>query len=256
MSLNPMMPALASILVIGGAILVPTVARAEVYELRTYTTNEGKLDNLNARFRDHTVGLFDKHGMESIGYWVPTDEPRSENTLIYVLRHQSREVASASWKAFIEDPEWAKVAEESQKDGRILAKAPESVYMDAADFSPEFSSGVPGDEVVFELRVYKTNEGKLGNLDARFRDNTIRIFDRHGLQSVAYWHPLDEPSSSNTLIYILRHESREAAGAAWQAFGADEEWQKVARESQVDGRILSERPSATYMKATDYSAIR
>ena len=256
MSLNSMMPAVASILAMGGLILVPIVAQAEVYELRTYTTNEGKLDNLNARFRDHTVDLFDKHGMESVGYWVPTDEPQSDNTLIYVLRHQSREAASASWKAFIADPEWTKVAEESQKDGRILAKAPESVFMDAADYSPDFPSGQPGDEVVFELRVYKTNEGKLGNLDARFRDNTIRIFDRYGMKSVAYWHPIDEPGASDTLIYILRHQSREAAGASWQAFGADEEWRKVARESEVDGRILSERPAATYMNATDYSAMR
>ena len=248
MSFNPAALAAASILVLGVTTLVPTVAQAEVFELRTYTTNEGKLDNLNARFRDHTVALFDKHGMESVGYWVPTDEPLSANTLIYVLRHESREAAAASWKAFIEDPAWAKVAEESQKDGRILAKAPESVYMDAATYSR--------DDDVFELRVYKTNAGKLGNLDARFRDNTIRIFDRHGMKSVAYWHPTDKPDSANTLIYILRHDSRESAGASWTAFGGDEEWQKVAKESQVDGRILSERPTATFMKATDYSAIR
>ena len=146
MTLNRMMSALASSLAMGGGILVPTVAQAEVFELRTYTTNEGKLDNLNARFRDHTIALFDKHGMESVGYWVPTDEPQSANTLIYVLRHESREAAGASWKAFIEDPAWAKVAEESQKDGRILAKAPESVYMEAAEYSPDFTSGQPGDE--------------------------------------------------------------------------------------------------------------
>ena len=256
MSLDRMMPAFASILAVGGTILVPATAKAEVYELRTYTTNEGKLDNLNARFRDHTVALFDKHGMESVAYWVPTDEPQSANTLIYVLRHESREAASASWKAFIEDPAWAKVAEESQKDGRILAKAPESVFMEATDYSPAISSGEAGDEAVFELRVYKTNEGKLGNLDARFRDHTIRIFDRHGMKSVAYWHPTDEPDSSDTLIYILRHESREAAGTSWRAFGADEEWQKVAKESQVDGSILSGRPASTYMEPTDYSALR
>jgi hypothetical protein len=253
MSLNRIVPALASVLVI--AVLAPTLAQAEVYELRTYTTNEGKLPNLNARFRDHTVALFDKHGMQSVGYWVPTDEPESANTLIYVLRHESREAAGASWKAFIEDPEWTKVATESQKDGRILAKAPESVFMEAADYSPDFSSGKGGD-AVFELRIYKTNEGKLENLDARFRDHTIRIFDKHGMKSVAYWHPTEEPDSSNTLIYILRHESREAAGASWRAFGGDEEWKKVAEESQVDGRILAERPAATFMKATDYSAIR
>ncbi len=256
MSTIRMFPAAAAILAMTGSLLAPSIATAEVYELRTYTTNESKLENLNARFRDHTVDLFEKHGMESVGYWVPTDEPLSKNTLIYVLRHESREAAGESWKAFIADPEWAKVAEESQKDGRILAKAPESVFMSAADYSPDPAGADGDDETVFELRVYKTNEGKLGNLDARFRDNTIRIFDRHGLQSVAYWHPTDEPDSQDTLIYILRHASREAAGASWRAFGGDEEWKKVAKESQLDGQILRERPKATYMKATDYSAMR
>ena len=230
-------------------------AFAEVFELRTYTTNEGKLDNLNARFRDHTVNLFNKHGMESVGYWVPTDGPKAKNTLIYVLKHESREAAKASWRAFIADPEWKKVAAESQKDGRILAKAPESVYMDATDYSAEFESE-KSEDAVFELRIYRCNENQLKNLDARFRDHTIRIFKRHGMQSVAYWHPTDKPASKDTLIYIIRHESREAAGASWKAFGGDEEWKRVARESQKNGRFLRERPESTYMKATDYSAIQ
>ena len=109
---------------------------------------------------------------------------------------------------------------------------------------------------MFELRVYRCNEDKLSNLDARFRDHTIRIFNRHGLKSVAYWHPTDEPSSKDTLIYILRHEGRDAAGTSWKAFGSDEEWRKVAQESQKDGRFLRERPESIYMKATDYSAIQ
>ena len=229
---------------------------ADVFEMRTYTTNEGKLDNLNARFRDHTVRLFKKHGMESVGYWVPTDGPAAKNTLIYVLRHKSREAAQASWKAFLADPEWQKVAAESQKDGRILAKAPESVFMELTDYSPEYANGQQGEDAVFELRIYRCNEGKLKNLDARFRDHTIRLFNRHGIQSVAYWHPAEAPASEDTLIYIVRHKSRDAARASWKAFGADEEWQKVARESQQDGRFLRERPESIYMKATDYSAIR
>lgn len=100
----------------------PLTVQAEVFELRTYTTNEGKLDNLNARFRDHTVGLFKKHGMESVGYWVPTDEAQSKNTLIYVIKHASRDAAKASWQAFLADPEWKVVAKASQVDGQILAK--------------------------------------------------------------------------------------------------------------------------------------
>ena len=236
--------------------LMTSVALADVYELRTYTTEEGKLDALNARFRDHTVGLFTKHGMESVGYWVPTEEPQSANTLIYVLKHKSREAAKASWAAFLADPDWQKAATESEKGGKILAKAPDSVFMEATDYTPKFTYDKTGDEGVFELRVYRCNEGKLPNLDARFRDHTIRLFDRHGIQSVAYWHPTDEPASKDTLIYIVRHESRDAAAASWKAFGADEEWKKVAVESQKDGQFLRERPESTYMKPTDYSAIK
>jgi len=236
--------------------LPPANVSADVYELRTYTTNDGKLENLNVRFRDHTVRLFSKHGMESVGYWVPVDEPKSKNTLIYVLRHESRDAARAAWQAFITDSEWKKVARQSQLDGRILARAPESVFMEAADYTPTFSDHRKSDDSVFELRIYRTNEGKRKNLDARFRDHTIRIFNRHGMKSVAYWHPVDEPDSQDTLIYILRHDSRDAAKASWKSFGGDEEWKKVARESQSDGRFLRERPESIYMKATDYSAIR
>lgn len=107
----------------------------QVFELRTYTTNDGKLPNLLARFRDHTMRIFENHGMTNIGYFVPQDSPLSDNTLIYVLGHDSREAATTSWSKFREDPEWARVAEESQRDGRIVAEV-ESVFMDATDFSP------------------------------------------------------------------------------------------------------------------------
>lgn len=230
---------------------------ADVYELRTYTTNEGKLDALNARFRDHTVRLFKKHGIDSVGYWVPTDGEKSKNTLIYVIKHKSRDAAKASWEAFLADPEWKKAAAESGV-GR-LAKPPESVYLEATDYSPKSAAGTPEEDredAVFELRTYRCEEGKLKNLDARFRDHTIRIFNRHGMQSVAYWHPTDEPASRDTLIYILRHKSRDAATKSWLSFIADEEWKKVAKESQVDGKILRERPESIFMKATDYSQIK
>lgn len=244
------------VMLLASSFLLTAKASADVYELRTYTTNEGKLDNLNARFRDHTVALFKKHGMESVGYWVPTDEPTSMNTLIYVIKHASRDSAKASWKAFLADPDWQKVAKESQVDGQILAKAPDAVFMEATDYSPEYSTAEKSGDAVYELRIYRCEEGKLPNLDARFLYHTIRLFERHGIRNVAYWHPTDEPDSNDTLIYIVRHDSRAAAQTSWKAFGADEEWKKVAAESQKDGKFLRERPESIYMKATDYSAIR
>jgi NIPSNAP len=110
-------------------------AQNRVFELRTYTCNEGKLETLKARFRDHTIEIFKRHGMESIGYWVPQDGEKSKTTLIYIIAHTSREQATKNWKEFGADPEWKKVAADSELNGKILAKPPESVFMDPTDFS-------------------------------------------------------------------------------------------------------------------------
>ena len=125
---------------IGNSISVSEDASAgsetdQVFELRTYTAAEGKFDDLLARFRDHTLRIFEKHGMTNVGYWTPQDEPLSANTLIYVLAHPSREEAEQSWRDFSSDPEWQSVAEESQRDGRLIAGL-ERVFLDPTDFSP------------------------------------------------------------------------------------------------------------------------
>ena len=109
-------------------------AAGRVFELRTYTAEEGKLDAVNARFRDHTTKLLEKHGMENIGYWTPQDEPLRSSTLIYIVAHKSRDAAKASWDAFRADPEWTRVKEASEKDGRLVTKV-DSVFMDAVDYS-------------------------------------------------------------------------------------------------------------------------
>src|SRR5438128_10871529 len=95
---------------------------ATVFELRTYTAPEGKLPELQKRFRDHTRRIFDKHAMKSIGYWIPQDAPQSQNTLIYILQHPSREAAMKNWADFSADPEWKKVSAESQVNGQIVSK--------------------------------------------------------------------------------------------------------------------------------------
>ena len=105
-----------------------------VFELRTYTATEGKLPDLEKRFRDHTVRIFEHHNMTSIGYWVPQDAPKSENTLIYIISHESRDAAKKNWDDFRNDPEWKKVAAESEANGKIVAKV-ESVFMTPTDFS-------------------------------------------------------------------------------------------------------------------------
>jgi len=115
-----------------------TTANAQgpkVFELRTYTTLDGRLPNLLARFGDHTMRIFENHDMHNVGYFVPQDSPASENTLIYVISHDSREAAEKSWGAFRDDPQWQRVRAESQVDGEIVSNV-ESVFMEATGFSP------------------------------------------------------------------------------------------------------------------------
>ena len=110
-------------------------ASTRVYELRTYTTLDGRLPALETRFREHTMQIFEKHGMKNVGYWIPQDEPKHSNTLVYIISHESRAAAKANWAAFVADPEWKEVAKASEADGKIVQKV-ESVYLDAASYSP------------------------------------------------------------------------------------------------------------------------
>jgi NIPSNAP protein len=143
--MNTKLLAAAGLLVAGfaaGRVTSPAVVVAaapqpppRIFELRTYTAIDGKLTNVNARFRDHTRRIFDKHNMTSIGYWTPSEGPTADTTLIYILAHPSREEAKKNWAEFSADPEWQKVKAESEAAGRIVAKA-ESVFMNATDYSP------------------------------------------------------------------------------------------------------------------------
>jgi hypothetical protein len=101
------------------------------FELRSYTIrpdSPGSIDTLHTRFREHTLRLFKKHGMEVVGFWHATSKP---NTLVYILAYKDREARDAAWKAFQTDAEWAKVKGELQ-----VTSAIESVFMNATDYGP------------------------------------------------------------------------------------------------------------------------
>jgi len=108
---------------------------SRVFELRIYHTFPGRLPALQTRFREHTIAIFNKHHMTSIGYWVPQDAPQKDNTLIYIISHESRDAAKKNWAEFQADPEWQQVSKASEVDGKIVEKV-ESTYMDATDYSP------------------------------------------------------------------------------------------------------------------------
>ena len=119
---------------LGFTVLSASNPPHHVYELRMYHVNQGKTEALQARFRDYTDGLFKRHNMKSVGYWVPEDAPASQNLFIYILEHPSRQEAEKNWAAFQADPEWKKVKLESEAQGPLVDHI-DRYFMDPTSYS-------------------------------------------------------------------------------------------------------------------------
>src|SRR5688572_9851673 len=174
-------------------------AGAVCYELRVYYAAEGKLNALNERFRNHTCALFTKHGMTNIGYWMPLENP--ERKLYYILSFPDRKARDASFKAFGADPDWKRAFAESEKNGKLVTKV-ESTFLHTTDFSPEVKPEKKDPARVFELRTYTTSPGDLSRLHERFRNHTVALFSKHGMEHFGYWSlDKDQKGAEDTLVY-------------------------------------------------------
>jgi hypothetical protein len=197
----------------------------KLYELRIYKTNPGKLPDLHARFRDHTMRLFEKHGMENIIYWNVLEGARGEeedkdNLLVYIIAHKDEAARNASWEAFINDPQWKAAAAKSEENGKILAEAPRAILMRQTDFSapdtePNKDSDAPAR--LFELRQYNDGPERLPSTVDRFASGEKELFTKHGMETVKFWTATDD----SAFIYLLAHKDRETARESWQGFFAD-----------------------------------
>jgi hypothetical protein len=137
----------------------------------------------------------------------------------------------------------------------LLQSISAAALVPAADLfasAKETIGAAPDASLVYELRVYHCFDGKLPDLHRRFREHTMKIFEKHGMKNIAYWTPMDEPQKSNTLYYIIAHPSREAVAANWKAFGEDPEWQAVQKASETNGKIV-EKVDSTFLTLTDFS---
>ena len=137
----------------------------------------------------------------------------------------------------------------------LLQSLPAAALLPAAAWaSSERDKPGPGptSTAVYELRVYHTYEGKLEPLLKRFREQETKIFERLGMHGVGYWTPDDDPLKGRTLVYMLRHKSREAAKESWAKFGKDPEWVKLKAESEANGPLV-EKHDITFMTLTDFS---
>lgn len=194
----------------------------KLYELRIYRTNPGKLPDLHARFRDHTMRLFEKHGMENIIYWTVSEGARGEedfqdNLLVYIIAHKDQASRDASWEAFINDPEWKRVAAKSEENGKILAEPPRSILMRETDFSPadeEPNKDSDAPVRLFELRQYNVGAEALPSTVDRFASGEKDLFTKHGMETVKFWTATDD----SAFIYLLAHKDRETSRESWQGF--------------------------------------
>lgn len=227
-----------------------------LYEVRIYHPTPGKYAEIVDRFRQYTTKLFEKHGMENIGYWTPTDTSRKE--LIYILAYPDKAARDASWKAFGSDPAWKEVVAKTEANGKLVAKV-DQIFMKESDISPKVQVKAKSPARVFEMRTYTAAPGKLPNLLTRFRDHTIKLFSKHGMTNVAYFLTTEptapDASGQSRLVYFLAHESEAAGKASFDAFRKNPKWIKAKEESEKGGPITT-KVESVYMVPTDYSPMK
>jgi len=222
------------------------------YELRIYYCHPGRLDALVDRFTNHTTALFEKHGMENVGYWLPTSN--TENALYYVLAYPSKDAREASWKAFNSDSVWQKARNKSEESGKIVAKVT-SIFMDPASISPRIKPSTVSKERTFELRTYYIMPGRKEELIKRFRDHSLKLLAKQGIEHIAYWTTVDTTGAQAKLIYMLAFPSEESGKKSWEAFRQDPEWIKAKAASEKDHQIV-EKVESVFLKPLAFSKIR
>ena len=214
-----------------------------LYEQRVYQAVPGKLPALNNRFANHTIGYFNEYEIGIMGFW--TDEIGTSNQLTYILTFDDMADREKKFSAFGTDPRWHQVRAESEVDGPLVAHVNNS-FMQATPYSPEpqLSSNVQ------ELRVYDAVPGKLPALHDRFSNHAMALFEKHGIENVAYW--TESVGTSNRLVYMLGYPGLGEREKSWAAFGADPDWQKARTDSEKDGPLV-EVSHHSIMRLTPYS---
>ncbi|MBL9138339.1 MAG: NIPSNAP family protein [Verrucomicrobiales bacterium] len=243
---------------LGFAEIQAAAADTKCYELRIYHTAPGKLDDLHQRFRNHTLRLFEKHGIRSVGYWVPLQN-NEDTRLFFLLSYPSRAAREQSWSNFVADPDWQAAHKASEANGPLVQKA-ENFFLSATDYSPAIKTGISKERRVFEFRDYTASAGNLSHLNARFRDHTVKLFAKHGIHNYGYWTPMaGEAGSDSRLVYLVTHASTDAAKASFAAFGQDPKWKAAREGSEKNAGGSLTAPGgvkSTFLIATDYSPTR
>jgi hypothetical protein len=203
--------------------------------------------------------LFEKHGLTNAGYFVPVGDNK-DNKLVYFISAPSKEERDKSFKAFAADPDWKKAAADSEKDGKLVTKI-ESRFLTVTDYSPEFKIAEANAARVFELRTYTATPNNLGHLNDRFKNHTLKLFEKHGMTNVVYWNVLKgQKDDDKMLIYLLAHKSQDAATKSFDNFRKDPDWvaAKEASEKKAGGSLTEAKGGVVseFLKPTNYSPLK
>jgi hypothetical protein len=225
-----------------------------LYELRTYKAVPGRMPALQSRFRDHTLRLFERHGIHSVVYWTNMVGGHNDE-LTYLVSYESMAAREAAWRGFIGDPEWQAVFKESTAAaGGLLNEWVDNRFLTATDFSPVDHGGPSETPRLFEWRSYTAALDRMPDLLSRFRNTTVAKFSELGATNVGYW--LNAVGGRNDeLQYVLAFRDMAHREEMWETFGNDPEWQRARSESNVNGNLVAHL-SNTFMVATDYSPLR
>jgi len=241
------------------AAKAPDQANSGQYELLVIYAKPGKLDRVHDWLRAHQDEVLAKHGAANLGFLVPAGE-NTDNKILCLHKYPSLPAMLAFSKAVKADPLWA--ALDTDKDSPdVLASKIEKIGLKTTDYSPQFTPAKASPARVFELRTYTCpNPEKLAFLHERFRDHTMKLFAKHGMENLVYWNPKDIENADRKLIYLLAHKSQDAAKESFGAFRKDQDW-LAAREAsekkaggsltEKEGGVLSE-----FFIGTEYSPLR
>lgn len=229
------------------------------YDLRVLTAKPGKLPDLHAWFRAHQDDVLAKHGVTSIGFFVPAGGD-SADTLLCLYRYPSRSAASDAWAALMADP--ASQPLDASADGpEVLVAKESSIELTPTDYSPALAATESAAPRVFELRTYACPSPRhLALLHERFRDHTMGLFKKHGMENVVYWNPGGIDGSERKLVYLLAHRSEAAAKESFGNFRKDPAWlaAKEASEKKAGGSLTEKERGviSEFLVATEYSPLR
>jgi len=224
--------------------------KSTYFEVRKYYANDGKLQDLLNRFQNHTMKLFEKAGMENIAYFLPVEN--TDNSMTYILGYPNEAARDKMWQSFMNDPEWKKAYEESHVNG-ALVKSVDQTFMVLAPHLNDNAKPMPSG--VIQMRTYTLLDGRVPNIQARFRDHTQALFEKQGLRNYPYWMTVPKDGSQPKLLYLLGAKDQASFDAGFAAFVKDPEWLKARDASEATGKIV-EKVDAVMFKTLPFSPLK